>query len=523
MRRISHLAGWAAAVFIVAGTLGYGVLPMFKGFYVIPWALAAVCLMLYLPYNLKTIKAMGASRAVRRGAGSAVGIALFCGIIIFVAILTSRHSIRWDLTENKINSLAPQTIQILQNLDQAVAAEGFYQAGGRAEQQARNLLAEYQRVTPQFDYEILDPDRHPTRAKVAGISKYDTLVLRSGESSEKITELSEEKLTNALLRITRPGRKTVYFLSGHGEKALDEAGPKGYSTISNDLDGQNYQVKKLLLMEASNIPSDAAVLVVAGPEKDPFPEELDLIDAYLKKGGRLLALIEPEMAPEFAAFLERYQVGTRRDIIVDKMSRLFGADYLMPLVAEYADHPVTKDFKLTSFFPLARSVTPLDKAVPGVKVETLARTSDQAWGETDLEALNKGTARFDQGVDLPGPVSVAVVGTVEEPEKEDSTGAEAAKPDVPGSSGKFIVFGDSDFASNAYVGLQGNGDLFMRAVSWLAEEGDLVALRAKDRKSEPLLLSQIQVRLVFWIPVVLMPLAVLICGLAVVAAGRKKR
>jgi ABC-type uncharacterized transport system involved in gliding motility auxiliary subunit len=348
-------------------------------------------------------------------------------------------------------------------------------------------------------------------------------VVSSGEKSEKLSRLTEQALTNAVLRVTRSGAKTIYFVTGHGEKDLVDMEKGGYSSIRGKLTDQNYKVEPLLLMREGSIPDDAAVVVVAGPQKDPAEVELTALEDYLRGGGKAMFLVDPQTVPGLARWLTRYRVDLGDDIIVDKMSRLFGADYLMPVVAEYTQHPAAENFNLATFYPLARTVTVAEGEGPAPT--PLASTSEQAWGETDLQRLAEGTAEYNEGEDLAGPVPVAVVAALQNEDGEQAGGDLPAPEDQDKSEdkGKIIVFGDSDFASNAYLNLQGNADLFLNAVSWLAEEGDLVAVRAKKRDSQPLMLSGWQANLVFWVPVVVMPLLAALVGVLVFTVRRRRQ
>ena len=522
MKKFSRYCGIAGLALVLLAGLGYALAPMYLGFYVIPGALAAAALLIYLAYNLADLKKFGASRSTRYGAGSALAVVLVLGILIFVGVLTNKHSIRYDVTAQKRYSLAPQTLKILEGLQQEVKAEAFFQEGS-TKVQARDLLDQYAHASSKFKYEMVDPDRNPARAQAAGITRYDTLVVQVGDQNEKLNNLNEERLTNALVRLTRPGKKTIYFLTGHGERDLTDIGQDGYSEVQAKLEDQNYQVKPLLLMQEAGMPQDASVLVVAGPKKDPLPAELEAIGKYLHDGGKALFLIDPQTVPQMAEWLTRFNVLVGNNIIVDKMSRLFGADYLMPLVATYTPHPVTANFNMASFFPVARTVSVTEKKEEGVNVVPLAETSDQAWGETNLENMAKGTAEFNQEQDLAGPVPVAVVGTVKVAGAPDEGTPKPEDMDKTKNEGKFIVFGDSDFANNAYLNVQGNSDLFLSSVSWLAEEADLVAVRAKADTSQPLMLTALQAKLLFWLPVVLLPLVVLMIGVLVLTSRRRRQ
>ena len=520
MKRRSRLLAAIGLILVIVGSLGLAVAPQFKGFYVLPWGAAAICLVLYAYLEWVGIRKFLGSRSARYGAGSVLSVIFFAAILIFIALLTARHSVRWDLTQTGRYSLAPQTINVLTGLDREVKVTGYFQSAAQSRPDVRNLLDQYAHAGQRFSFEIVDPDRYPSRAQNAGVTRYDTVVVEAGGRSEKLADLTEETLTNAILRVTSGRKKAIYFLTGHGEKDLQSQDPKGYSQATGILTEQNYEVKPLLLMQMNQVPADAAVVVAAGTKSDLLENEAKALDQYLRSGGKCLFLVDPYEAESLVEFLAAFGVELGHDIVVDEMSRLAGGDYVMPLVTHYARHPVTDNFSLATFYPLARSVTPAAKESEGVKTSLLAQTGDKAWAETDLDTLAQGQTRFDQDADRPGPIGLAVVGEVKSaPAEKPEAGDDRPEPEP----GRFIVFGDSDFASNQYFNLQGNGDLFLNAVSWLAEEGDLIAIRPKSDKSKPLMLTATQSKMVFWLPVAALPLAVLIVGILVLTSRRRKQ
>ena len=328
---------------------------------------------------------------------------------------------------------------------------------------------------------------------------------------ERIFTVSEEAITNALVKVSRRERKKVYFLTGHGEHGIDDSGKDGFSAVKDALEEQGYEVKSLLLVRAESVPADASVVVIAGPTADLLPAEAERLEAYVTRGGKLLALIDPGPAPALTALLKARGIELASDTLIDNLSRLFGADALMPVVSQYTPHPITKEFRMASFFPLARSVRPAGTPPDGVEVQALASTGSGSWAETDLKALEKGKATFEEGRDAPGPVPVAAVATVET--RDGQKGSQASKEaGATRSKARLVVIGDSDFASNTHLNLSGNATLLLNTISWLAEEEDLIAIRPRSEGSQPLLLSPGQGRALFWISIVLMPLVVTVIG-----------
>ncbi len=531
MKSISRYTGLAGILAILAGSLAYYV-KMHWAYSCTGWTVGLIGLAIYAIYNLKDIRDFLFSRTARYGAGSAVSIILVLGIIIFISIMNVRNNGQWDVTKNKKFSLSQQTIKILEGLAEPVLVTGFFQDGSPEKNMANDLLTQYTRATHNLKYELLDPNREPARAQAANVTRYGTVILKSGDREERLYRLSESDITNGIIRVIRPHKKRIYFLTGHGEKEIDDVERTGYSTVRKILEDQNYEIKKLVLMQVEDVPLDASVLVVAGPQKDLFPNELKAIGRYLKRRGKVIFLIDPVPVPALSEFLTQFRVQLGDDIIIDKLSRIYGGDYTMPVIVRYASHPVTESLSAYSFFPGSRSVSVIGDEKEGVTVNSLFGTEDQAWGETNMVELNKGQAQYDEGQDLAGPVSLSVVGTVRaemennQKTREDENaegGEEKNRPknvNESSSSGNFIVFGDSDFVANSYLNLQGNGDLFLSSVNWLAEEGDLVSIRPKRGKSNILLLTRTNQQMIFWLPVVILPAIVLIIGALVLVRRR---
>jgi hypothetical protein len=188
---------------------------------------------------------------------------------------------------------------------------------------------------------------------------------------------------------------------------------------------------------------------------------------------------------------------------------------------EYGPHKITDNFAQPTFYPDARSVVPSDKPPQGVEVQVLASTSPNAWAERNLEMLKEGKAVFDKDTDLPGPVPLVVLATIAGQNKP----VEAGQKDENGPQGKdgiLVVAGNSLFASNSYFNQYGNGDFFLNTISFLADEANLITVE-RPNTNKPLLLTRTQATTIFWIVLVIVPLSVLISGIAVYRVRRSQR
>ncbi len=464
----------------------------------------------------KAKRSSGGSNRLRLGTNALIYSVVVLAILVFVQLIAYRHDKRFDLTEAKIHSLSPQSVKVLKNIKNDVTIKAFMREGPEKEKVAE-LLDLYAYHSKKIHPEIVDPDRHPGEAKKYDVRNYGTLVFLCGDRKEKILQADEEAVTNALIKVTQKKKKKIYFLTGHGEKDLKVSGKTGYSQVKKSLEEKNYEVKTLLLTRNEGVPKDANVLVIADPQVELLQHELDALKEYLKRGGHLLVMINPYTSVGLVNFLKDYGFIVGNDIIVDKLSRILGGGYLMPVVTTYGSHPITRNFNMMTFYPTARSVQIMKgkNAEMNWNLTVLAKTAEASWAETDRKMLEAGKARFDKGKDLKGPVPLAAVCEVTPQGMVKLTGKlrEKRRP-------RIVVVGDPDFVENGYFSLYGNGIFFLNMVNWLAEKDVLIAIPPKNKESQPLTLTRKQGLISFWVNVVAIPLAIIIIGIVVLVRRR---
>lgn len=454
-------------------------------------------------------------RSTRYGTNMLITVLVVLGILSLIGAISVRHHWMFDMTKTKRHSLSDETRKVLASVKREVNAIAFYQENSGSEGELKDLFKRYNYRNPMFTYRFIDPDRNPTMAKKYEISDYGTTVFESGDNQTRVSWGREEKITNAILKVIKEEKKKIYFVKGHGENDITKFTKDGYNQARKALEGQNYMIDELVLLREKNIPEDASVLVISSPKKELLENEMAMIQAYIKKGGNLLFMIDPFTVPKLVAFLEGYNFKLREDIIIDKMSQLFGGDYLMPIITKYEPHSITRNFNVSSFFPFIRSIEIIKEGRGRVTAEPLARTNEESWGETNTEMLDKGEASLDEDQDKKGPLTVAAAVTVE---MDVKMGRKEKK-----EQSRMVVFGDSDFANNSYLNVLGNRDLFLNTLNWLAEEEDLISIRPKDTDYNPVVLSKTVGRVIFFVPVVIIPAVILIVGISVLSLKRWKK
>jgi gliding motility-associatede transport system auxiliary component len=489
----------------------------------------AVLVVVGVAANYRQILASLGKRSTKYASNYVISLILVIAVVSGLNYLGNRHPKRFDTTGVGQYTLAPQTTQILGKLNRDVEIKAFFPGGDYAP--LKELLVEYRAASPHIRYEFVDPDRQPDVAKQYDVTVYGTfqnpftnsqlkfgsVVVTQGNRREKIEkrseEVTEEDLTNAIIKAGRSEAKKIYFVQGHGEKDPSDTERAGYSDAKKNLENQGYKVESVNLASEGKVPADAKVLILAGPQTEPFPEELRFISEFLNKGsGGLLLLADPPPAPSFQSFLQSWGVQIDNNIVLDVSGagRLMGAGPSIPLVLNYENHKITDKFKAMTFFPYTRSVQPAKTIPSGTTVETLFKSNPNSWGETNLES---GEASFNPAKDTKGPLSLAVAVTREIKPASDKTSA---------TRSRMVVAGTSSFPVNAYFGEQGNGNLFLNMVSWLAQDEDLISIRPKSTQDRRILLSQSQLAMLRLICMFLLPGIALIAGIAVVWNRRRK-
>jgi ABC-type uncharacterized transport system involved in gliding motility auxiliary subunit len=511
--RLVQIIGFLGAALVFTGVALFAVNTGERGFaagaFIAGLSLVIICGLV----NHRRLLAFMSKRSSKQGANAVVVIVVFATILIIIQTISVRHSYRHDFTRNKRFSLAGQTMSVLDSLAEDVTAYAFYKKDSSDRFRAKGVFDQFAHRTPRFSYEIIDPDQKPQQAREMNIVAYGTTVVEAGGKREHIKSMSEENLLNAIVRATSGGVKVVYFILGHGEKDPASEKPNGYSIAAGEIEKENYEVRTVSLFEEESIPDDCVVLVSAGPRTDYLDSEIDKLRRWLYRGGNAVFLFEPRTdLPNLEALLANYRVTINNDAIVDPFSRVFGGDYSVPVVTEYGNHPITRDFDVATFFPTARSVSISEENKEAVTAIYLAMTGKSAWGETDLHLIENGQAVRSEG-DNPAPVPIGLVS-----EKRLRDGV----PDPLGpDQSAVVVFGDSDFGDNSSFRLSANSDLFLNIINYLAQEKDRIAVRAKEGLGDRLFLTASQGRFIFLVSVVLLPLAVIVFGITVFLRRRK--
>ncbi len=444
-----------------------------------------------------------AGRQFRYGTNTVALVMIFLVILAFINVLANRYSFRLDLTANRAFSLSDQTFAVLKQLDRPVHVIGFFREG-QGKERLQDLLKEYQRQSGLVTYEFVDPYFKPGLARQYGIDQANTTIVESGDKRQTILTADEGELTSAILKLSRAGVKQVYWIVGHSEVDPGSAEPLGASEAKRMIESSNFKVTMLNLAATGKVPAEADMVLLVAPSTDLLePEKSALID-YVRAGGRLLLLLQPDRLNRVSFLLDELGLQDKAGVVVDPAQNLMG-DPLSPVITHYQDSPITKNLPMT-LMQTAAQVAPKTGTSGGYSAVVVAESTANSWLETNDKEI-----RFDTNQDVPGPIPVVVsVTSIPKPDQQPNVGKTA----------QVVVIGDADFMTNNMIALVGNRDLLLNTINWLGEEQELLGLRAKPTVPSPLVISNTQLNLLLLLSVVVAPAAVLVAG-AFVVWGRR--
>jgi len=539
----------AGVVFLLLTFLAWYGQNEFEGFPVWGYAVALLAA-LSLGYGLwesrRQLKSGIGRRSTRTGIQVAGMVVIVVAILGVVELVSVKHYTRWDLTPGNFFSLSPKTVKILDRLEKEkrqIEIIAFVRKLERAE--VKKIFEQYTHRTKMVKFRFIDLDAAPRTAKKYDVDAYGTIVVihhfgkgkggekekpkkaSSGENakeaeapkknfrSEKIYSLSENAMVNAILKTIQTKQKAVYFLTGHGERLLAGTGREVMGALAVGMRDDNYKVEELLLLRKKGVPEDANLLVIAGPKKDIEEAEADFIEDYIKRGGRLLTFLEPDL-PEgrLTRLLDKFGFVTPKSYVIDPQAvrySMAGGNELTPFVSDFGIHEITKQLRgFVAVFSTARRVEAKSDPKTGRSAETLLKTGPGSYTVDNIDVKDNQVV-IDTATKKDGPVPLGAAVSI--PAKKKDGGKEA----------RIVVYGDVDFASDAFIRAQGNANLVFNTVNWLSGEKALVSIRPKSRVGDPLILAGGQGNFVRLLTVWLMPIFIVLFGAAIYVRRRQLR
>ena len=462
------------------------------------WGFAGLLFASWIILDKEGLRKAFTKKSAKYGASS--GLTLILGVLVIIGIgfLSSRPRFNKsvDVTRDKLNTLSDQTFKIVKQFDESTPIEvlAFFQDEMK-QVEFTQALDLYQGAGLKVDVEYIDPQTDPTRAIAANVTTADTVILKYASREARLTSFGEEKITNALMKVLKSNQKTIYFTLGHGERSLSDSEAAGYQIVKEELESERYLVKDVNLLEAGEIPSDADILVVAGPKYDFRQKELDLIEAYLNRAKPIFILVDAMTnLPALKTLTTKYGLTFEDDFLIlrpdDPRAQMIGQNNA--IVTDFDQFsPATRDFAaqgtMALVVPNSRSIQEIKDNEKGMLPSLVARTAEIIIGvsgvksQKDLEGI--GPERIQGG---PFGVIGLAAGQVGGDEIAENAPTGNSAQDVDTEKGKvakelrLALVGSSEMVSNAGAQRGENIDMFMNLMNYLLQDEDFISIRPKD-------------------------------------------
>jgi ABC-type uncharacterized transport system involved in gliding motility auxiliary subunit len=434
-----------------------------------------------------------------------VYVIVILAIVAVANVLANRYNKSYDSTANKRYSLSGQTAKIVKGLKQD-AAITYYDRQSRF-QPAKDLLDRYSTLSPRIRVSYVDVERNPQQARAAGVTKLGTSFVQIGAKKEEAKSVTEEEITGAIIRDLKTTTRTVCFVTGSGEHQIDDTQRNGYSHLKDILAKDQYATKAISLLEKAEVPADCTVVVIGGPQSEYQQPSVDALKKFVEQGGRALFLLEAPLKfgrptadnAALADLLQSWGVSMEKDLLLDlsPVGQLMGLGPEVALVSTYDAHQIVDDLKGTATaFPLSRSLTV--KNADKTRVQKLFESSASSLATAKLDSPNVDPR---DPKNKKGPLTIAAAGSY-------TTGKE-------NSEGRFVVVGSSSWSANSFINFNGNADLALNALNWLASDEDLISIRPKEQEDRKVTMTQAQFNWVRISSQFLLPGALLLIGVSV--------
>jgi ABC-type uncharacterized transport system involved in gliding motility auxiliary subunit len=437
---------------------------------------------------------------------------LFLSCIGMLAWLTHHYNKQFDLTANNRHSLSSNSLELLDTLNKEVIVHA-YSTDEITKTAIKEIIQRYQRIKPDFRLQLLNPDIDIEQIKKDGVvmNKSFAFVIYYNGRMEHITSLAEQAISNALLRLSRRDDQQVVFLTGHGERGLDEDNDRAYKTIKQQLTDMGFNLQTINLLEAP-LPATTKLLVIAAPSNPYLQGEVEQLQHYIKNGGNLLWLTEPNELAGLDKVASSLGLQLHDGIIIDNDTDLrktlnIPHPAIIP-VTNYSPHIITNTIRYNTLFPLSRGISPLshEHSINNWQAEELFSSSAKSWGEAG--GLTEEMVFNASGGDVAGPVTIAV--------------ALNRKNEISQRSQRIVVIGDSDFLSDAYIGAGANLNLGLNIFNWLIGDDDLISVEMPANADTKLELNNQQMMIIGFGFLLIIPIALLATGFRIWYLRRNK-
>ncbi len=475
----------------------------------------------------------GWRRRLLTGTNAMVVMVLVITIVFLLVGLSSRYRLRWDLSEDALSTLAPETLAALEGVDAnrrsievvAFSAQKRDQEAWVRDRTMKDFLRELEYASPLVSTRFVDFDKERLVAESWGVSSYGTVVLqldggadrvdiserevfrRRGRGDERTVEfLGEASVTRAILQLLASKGRNIYLLQGHGERRLTDTSGAGLAELTKLLENQGWTVDQLDIVRDADggpmsVPADADAVLVVGPRTPLMPEEESALRSYIAGGGRVGFFVDP--GGHVPDVLEEVGVVRPEGVVLD--TRAIHPHVDRPVLS-YGRHLITEDLLDDGSITVLAHLAALEVGEhEGLRADKLLRTSRFGWIE------RSGDTRLQEDLDVVGPHTVAWALTL--------TGKHPLMHS--GRRSRVVVVGDTDLLTDDLLAEgPGNRTFAVNTARWIVGEDERMSRVGRATSVRRLALSDQQLSMIRWLVIAFLPLIAVLVGGAVYTSRR---
>ncbi len=438
-----------------------------------------------------------------------ISILLMLAVAGMLAWLSTRYDYAADWTANRSNSLSEPSIKLLATLKDPVTITAYLYPDQVLRRDITSYIERYQRHKPDISLTFIDPAKAPEKVRELGISASGEVLIEYQGRREKLRIISEPAVSSALQRLSVAGEHWVVFLTGHGERSTDGQSQADYGLFAKELRDKGLKVQAINLARTPTLPENTSALVIASPQTNLLPGEVQIIRDYLKKGGNLLWLADPGTLAGLQPVADDIGAHWLNGTLIYPDYQLLGTGHpAVALVMDYGKSPITQDLDNISLFPAARAVQPVKDSA--WQATPLLATPERSWLESG--AVQEKMRLDEDAGDVKGPLLIGMTLQRNHPDYKPPEEMSFEEPE-PAPQQRVVLVGDSDFLSNAYLKELGNQQIGTNIIQWLANRDSQLSIDipvAKDvgLNVPPWAYMLIATAFIFVLPLVLITIGV---------------
>lgn len=415
-------------------------------------------------------------------------ILVFCilGMINYIAF---KNNIHFDITKQQVHTLSDQSKTIMNGLERKLKITLF--ARRQNWERFLNLINLYKYKSEKVSVNVIDIDSNPSLVQINNIKEDGTVILEYDGNKTATVAKDELAVTNAIIKLLRSQKITIYYSIGHGEIDRNQRDQNGGSYLYNKINAANYILKPIDLLKIQDIPKDAKLLLILGPRQGFLDLELERLERYLNKGGNVFMTLAPELnevkLSNLYSLLVKYGIKFVNSIVLDRLSTVQGSQATIPIITLFnPEHSITKNFKGKVLMPLSASLEKVEKK--NLVYSTLIKTNNfpGSWAETNFKEVKTGRATYDSK-DKKGPIEL--IATVENSKTKS----------------RLMVSSSSSFIINGYQSQSANFNFFLNILAWGLNDEGIMSLNRPSLNNEMIILSTSQLTLIFYFAIAFLP------------------